>query len=96
MGPSSTGGAIATGGTKPTGTLPPTTPDTSSATVANLYGIVGRELKALDTKRGADVAQPMWGRFRQLRINDALQTLEKRAAAEKMLSQLRRDIAAAM
>ena len=84
-----------TGRAKPV-TLPATAPDTSSTTVANLYGIVGRELKALDTKRGPDVAQPMWGRFRQLRINDALQTPENRAAAEKMLSQLRRDIAAAM
>jgi hypothetical protein len=89
-------------GTKPTGTgtKPTTTPtpaaDTSASTVANLYGVVGRELKVLDTKHGPDVSQPMWGRFRQLRINDALQTPEKRAAAEKMLSQLRRDIAAAM
>jgi serine/threonine protein kinase len=92
-------------GTKPTGTptgttKPPTTTapaaDISAGAVANLYGTVGRELKALDTKRGADIAQPMWQRFRQLRINDALQSAEKRAAAERMLSQLRKDIAAAM
>jgi serine/threonine protein kinase len=92
-------------GTKPTGTptgttKPPTTTaraaDISAGAVANLYGTVGRELKALDTKRGADIAQPMWQRFRQLRINDALQSPEKRAAAERMLSQLRKDIAAAM
>jgi serine/threonine protein kinase len=93
-------------GTKPTGTIgttptgtkptPTSTPDTSSATVANLYGVVGRELKALDDKRGSEIAQPMWHRFRVLRINDALQTPEKRAAAERVLSQLRKDIAAAM
>ncbi|MGE0397279.1 MAG: serine/threonine-protein kinase [Kofleriaceae bacterium] len=107
-GPTGTTGTKPTGttGTKPTGTKPTGTkptggttappPDTSSAAVANLYGTVGRELKALDLKRGADIAQPMWQRFRQLRINDALVTPEKRAAAERMLSQLRREIAAAM
>ncbi len=85
-------------GTKPTPTVTVSTPttDVSANAVATLYGTVGRELKMLDEKRGADIAQPLWQRFRVLRINDALQTPEKRVAAERLLAQLRKEIAAAM
>ncbi|HEY4179627.1 MAG TPA: protein kinase [Kofleriaceae bacterium] len=63
--------------------------------VAALYGKVGRELKALDELKGSDVAQPLWMRFRQIRIQDALTAAEKRAATAKTLQLLHSEIAAA-
>ncbi|HEY4058689.1 MAG TPA: protein kinase [Kofleriaceae bacterium] len=73
----------------------PTAPIADDAnSVAQLYGKVGRELKALDELKGSEVAQPLWMRFRQIRIQDALTAAEKRAATAKILQRLHEEIVA--
>ncbi|CAN5919537.1 hypothetical protein BH11MYX2_BH11MYX2_34530 [soil metagenome] len=75
--------------------LPPAPIADDASSVAALYGKVGRELKALDELKGSDVAQPLWMRFRQIRIQDALSAADKRATTAKTLQQIHAEIAAA-
>ncbi len=67
----------------------------SAAEVANLYGAVGRELKALDAAKGIDATIDLWPRYRWIRINEWIATPEKRAQITRELERLRTDIAAA-
>jgi hypothetical protein len=82
---------------KPPKPPPPEKPvafDTSASGVAQLYGAVGRELKALDVRKGSTATSALWPRYLRIRINDALATPEKRAEAHRALSTLRTEIAA--
>ncbi len=79
---------------KPPPPVKPPVYDTSGAGVAQLYGTVGRELKALDTRRGSAATSALWPRYLRIRINDALTTPEKRAEAHRALTALRSEIAA--
>ena len=79
----------------------PTTPvavpvvvDTSAAAVAQLYGQVGRELKQLDTAKGSGATADLWPKYLRIRINDVITSPEKRSEAQRILSQLRKEIAA--
>ncbi len=80
---------------QPTQPAPPIVADTSASAVAQLYGSVGRELKALDVRRGSGATSPLWPRYLRIKINDAITTEEKRAEAHRLLTALRTDIAAA-
>ncbi len=72
----------------------PVVVDTSANAVATLYGAVGRELKALDTRKGSGATSALWPRYLRIRINDMLTTPERRAEAQRTLAQLRAEIAA--
>ena len=72
----------------------PVIADTSADAVARLYGVVGRELKALDTAKGSGATANLWPRYLRIRINDVLTTPDKRIEAQRALAQLRREIAA--
>jgi tRNA A-37 threonylcarbamoyl transferase component Bud32 len=67
-------------------------PDLSAASVANLYGQVGRDLKQLDTARGSGATASLWPRYLRIKINDVLTTPEKREAAHRELVALRTEI----
>ncbi|HEY5951128.1 MAG TPA: serine/threonine-protein kinase [Kofleriaceae bacterium] len=67
----------------------------SAAEVAKLYGATGRELKALDAKKGMDATIELWPRYRWIRINEWIATPEKRAQITRELERLRADIHAA-
>ena len=73
---------------------PPAVFDTSSTGVAQLYGTVGRELKALDGRRGTTATSTLWPRYLRIRINDAISTEAKRLEAHRELTALRKAIAA--
>ncbi|CAN5895213.1 hypothetical protein BH11MYX3_BH11MYX3_31010 [soil metagenome] len=82
---------------RPTPTIEPVVPavtDTSASAVAQLYGVVGRELKQLDTAKGSGATSNLWPRYLRIRINDVLTTPEKRTEAQRALAQLRAEIAA--
>jgi hypothetical protein len=66
----------------------------SASELADLYATVGRELSALETRRGTFAAIDLWPRYRWIRINDALQSLPKRIEGYDVLDKLRREIAA--
>ena len=72
---------------------PPQAP--SAAEVAELYGVTGRELKALDVRAGMAATLELWPRFRWIRINEWLTTAERRTQVASMLERLRADIRAA-
>jgi serine/threonine-protein kinase len=67
-------------------------PPPSAAEVATLYGVVGRELKALDAARGMDATLELWPRYRWIRINEWIATPERRATIAQELTRLRTDI----
>jgi len=75
-------------------TRTPAGADLTGAGVAQLYGSVGREIKELDTRKGASATAALWPRFLRIRINDAITTAEKRLETHQMLTALRRDISA--
>ena len=75
----------------PTG--PAETPGITASALAMQYGAIGRELKALQDKRGSDATAALWPRYRMIKINDALTTPEKRATAADMLSRIAAEIA---
>jgi tRNA A-37 threonylcarbamoyl transferase component Bud32 len=68
--------------------------DTSASAVAQLYGLVGRELKQLDTAKGSGATADLWPKYLRIRINDVITTPEKRSEAQRTLAQLHREIAA--
>jgi serine/threonine protein kinase len=72
---------------------PPATP--SAAEVAKLYGSLGRELKALEAKKGMDSTIELWPRYRWIRINEWIATAERRTQIAGLLERLRVDIKAA-
>ncbi len=74
--------------------LTPVVINTSADAVARLYGVVGRELKQLDTAKGSGATSNLWPRYLRIRINDVLTTPENRAEAQRQLAQLRAEIAA--
>jgi hypothetical protein len=68
----------------------------SAASVASLYGTVGRELKKLAEAKGNAVADELWSRYRRIRINEALRSEDSRTEASATLDGIRRDISRAM
>jgi hypothetical protein len=83
---------------KPTASAPTAAPSVvppSAAEVARLYGALGRELKALDAKKGMDATIELWPRYRWIRINEWITTPERRAQIARELERLRVDIKAA-
>ena len=64
----------------------------SASEVARLYTVVGRELSALEAKKGNAAAIDLWPRYRWIRINDALVSLPMRTESYQMLERLRREI----
>jgi hypothetical protein len=66
-----------------------------AAEVAKLYGSVGRELSALEAKKGMDATIELWPRYRWIRINEWITTPERRAHIATQLERLRADIKAA-
>jgi len=87
--PPSAGSDSGSGSAKPA-IEPPT-----AAEVAKLYGAVGRELSALETKKGMDATIDLWPRYRWIRINEWITTPERRAHIATQLVRLRADIKAA-
>src|SRR5205085_2580915 len=73
---------------------PPATHDPTASELAQLYAAVGRELSALEAKKGANAAIDLWPRYRWIRINDALATQDLRTRTYEILQRLRKDIAA--
>jgi len=70
------------------------TPPTASE-LATLYASVGRELKALGTRKGDDATIDLWPRYRWIRINEEISApAARRGDIADMLDQLHRDIAA--
>ncbi len=76
--------------TSPPAPSAPATP--TAAEVATLYGMVGRELKALDAAKGQEATYDLWPRFRWIRINEYLLTPERRLIAAALLARLHTDI----
>jgi eukaryotic-like serine/threonine-protein kinase len=68
--------------------------DPTSALVAEHYAAVGRALTRLQARRGTDATFDLWPRFRFIRIQQAIATLEQRLEATRLLDALDRDIAA--
>nr|HEX4316949.1 serine/threonine-protein kinase [Kofleriaceae bacterium] len=68
--------------------------DTSAAAVAQLYGTVGRELKALAEQHGTSASADLWPRYRRIRINEVLSSPSERATAADELTELLTEIAA--
>jgi serine/threonine protein kinase len=66
----------------------------TAAEVAKLYGVLGRELKSLDAKKGMDATIELWPRYRWIRINEWITTPERRAQITRELERLRADIKA--
>ncbi len=66
-------------------------PEISARTVADLYVVVGRELKAYGD-RDATAATPLWSRYRLIRINDAMASSSSQRAAVRELREIRASI----
>jgi len=66
----------------------------SAADVAKLYGVTGRELKALEGRAGMDATIDLWPRYRWIRINEWIATPERRTQVASILERLRADIRA--
>jgi hypothetical protein len=66
----------------------------SAADVAELYGAVGRELKALEKTKGDEATFDLWPRYRWIRINEWLKTQDKRTSVATSLTRLRTDVTA--
>jgi hypothetical protein len=64
----------------------------SAAQVAALYGSVGRSLGHLQQNKGSDATIDLWPRFRHIRINDAIATVETRTETQRSLRKLQTDI----
>jgi len=64
----------------------------TAAELAKLYALVGRELSALEAKKGTGATVDLWPRYRWIRIQDALATPEKRHEAWQLLETLRHDL----
>jgi len=77
------------------GTGKPAIEPRSASEVAKLYGAVGRELSALEAKKGMDATIELWPRYRWIRINEWITTPERRAHIATQLERLRADIKAA-
>ncbi|HEX5062909.1 MAG TPA: serine/threonine-protein kinase [Kofleriaceae bacterium] len=77
------------------GNAKPAVEPPSAAAVAKLYGAVGRELSALEAKKGMDATIELWPRYRWIRINEWITTPERRAHIATQLERLRTDIKAA-
>jgi hypothetical protein len=76
----------------PPRTQQPAIPAPSASEVAQLYALVGRELKAYERDHGMEATIDYWPRYRWIRINEAIATPEKRNETFKMLSRLRSDL----
>ena len=74
---------------------PPAGPVPNASDIAKLYGATGRELKALEAKKGMDSTIELWPRYRWIRINEWITTPERRTQVAQILERLRIDIAAA-
>ena len=84
-----------TGGGSGNGSNPPPAADAPTASdVAKLYGTTGRELKALEAKKGMDSTIELWPRYRWIRINEWITTAERRTQVIQILERLRLDIKA--
>jgi hypothetical protein len=73
---------------------PPAVAAPTAAEVARLYGVTGRELKALDDEKGMDATIELWPRYRWIRINEWIATPERRTQIAQELERLRVDIKA--
>jgi serine/threonine-protein kinase len=60
----------------------------SPATVAELYALVGRKLKALDQSRGSAATADLWVVYLRIRINDVIADATKCAEADAVLHHL--------
>ncbi len=78
---------------KPLPTVDASTTNVTAKDLVARYSQVGSELKALEDKH-ADAATDLWPRYRLIRINDALPSLDKRNETAAILAKLHHDIAA--
>jgi serine/threonine-protein kinase len=79
--------------TKQHPTIPSSVTEPPSASeVATLYASIGRELRGLEASQGMNATIDLWPRYRWIRINDAMQTPEKRVQTTVMLQRLLQDI----
>jgi serine/threonine-protein kinase len=69
---------------------PQTAPSTAS--VAELYGEIGRALKRLDDTHGQEATYDLWPRFRRIQILEALHTPEGCTQANGELRYLKREL----
>jgi serine/threonine-protein kinase len=66
----------------------------SARAVAELYVVVGGELKAYSDSHGHDVVADLWSRYRRIILNDVMATPARRQSVTELLQQIRRDLAA--
>lgn len=59
--------------------------------LARLYIEVGRELQALESKKGSLATVDLWPRYRWIRIDDAFMSADKRRTAWQVLEKIRTD-----
>ena len=67
----------------------------STVDVNQLYGSVFNDIKKVEDKHGKPAAAGLWQRWRNIQIQSATATPEKRAATTKYLQELHRDAVAA-
>ncbi len=63
--------------------------------IAALYTDVGGALRRLSDKKGPDVAEALWQRYRLVRLQSALASEQSRREAQRMLNAIRKDAATA-
>jgi hypothetical protein len=64
----------------------------SAASVAELYALVGRKLKALDQSRGSAATADLWVVYLRIRINDVIANPTKCAEADAVLHHLNDEV----